>query len=271
MEKNKKRMMKRMLGVAALCIIVGAIVFGIGLTQGGSLRYLSVTSDTVPWIPFKSGFGVRFGNIQHHQTKNTFDDIKAVQVDGDYADVNFCKGNENSITFSTKSGEDAVHYRNDNGILKIRIAHKEKDQVSSSTIKVEVTHPLTYIRVNTSAGDLRIKEVEADRIDAKLMLGDITMTDIISNHTGIHGQCGDISVKGKLFHDTSITNKLGNTNVELKGNPNDYYYHIINQLGDSKIMNKAYEGRVDMKNGSQNMNNQVQLQNDTGDINFDIH
>lgn len=276
---KKHRGMKITLIVAMVFVIIGAILVGAGIAKGGSLRYLSVNSQTASWWPFHKasvGIGGSFDDDDNNAKKvhydKSFETVRSLQVDVGIADIEIRKGNENRIVYRSNRDDD-IKVSNKDGALTLVIKNDKIITNNSASKLIIYLKDATYEKlfIDIKIGDIDIIDFHAKDIEIYSKLGDIDMEGLYSERLMIDQKCGDIDVEGQLLQTTTIHNKLGDTEVNIRGNREDYRYEINNNLGDSEILGMEKEYSAKMTGGNSQAKHFVQIDNTMGDLEFSIY
>ena len=279
---KKHKALKIFLIVAVVCILGGFTLLGIGLAKGGSLRYLSVSSDTVSWWPWKhSGIGISIGydhdtlrewdddSDEHERNKTEYkqdlEKLSGIVIEANVGEVHITSGSKNQLRYHVKHQE-AIQYEVKDGVLHIRIQHHGNHNENAGVYLCLTKDLLNTLDVYNEAGNIYIDGVRTKKLQIHTNAGNIELEDIYSEQSNIEQECGNIEMEGSFMNKTTISNAVGNTEITLKGNARDYFIQAVNTLGNSEIFDKEYQGSADTGVGSTEAGNHVLIKNELGNL-----
>ena len=283
---KKHKGLKISLIVAIVCILGGFSLLGIGLAKGGSLRYLSVSNDTVSWWPWKHGnIGIWIGD--DHDTLSEWDDdsdeyirneteykqdlekFSGIVIEANVGEVHITSGSKNQLRYHAKH-EEAIQYEVKDGVLHIRMQHHGNHNENTIMYLSLTTDLLNILDVYNKAGNISIDGVRTKKLQIHTDAGNIDLEDIYSEQSNIKQECGNIEMEGSFMNKTTISNAVGNTEITLQGNVRDYFIQAANTLGNSEIFDKEYQGSMDTSVGDTEASNHILIENELGNLEVSI-
>lgn len=279
--KESNRMKKLVIGAIAL-IIAGAVCLGVGLAEGGDISYISINYKTAKWWPFKHAelMSFRLGDISdevdpfdsdYQSYTKELKDVSALQVKVDLGDIQVIRGSRNLIKFYNMM-EDAVDLQEENGIVNLEIDHPDMwSNHYDERIVIELTDKeFDRIEVENKAGEIEIAGIRAQKFHIEAKVGDIELQDIESKDLYVEEKTGSIHIDGKLLGNSIIMNKLGETDVNIRGKESDYHFDVSNKLGETTILGKDYDGSASVIRGNEKAPNFVKIEVKTGSVEVDV-
>lgn len=273
MKKHKKS--KIIVVIAIICLLMGSIFVGVGLAKGGSLRYMSLNSNTVSWWPFRHGdfefsFGNTFGNEKYTYSEN-IDNISSLHISIDIGDVEIRRGGQNKVTFKGIDKE-YINFKNSGGKLDIEVNNSSILKMNNHGSVLIYVQDKVYdsIRISNSLGDVELQNIQAREFDIDTKLGDLDLEGITSEKLTVDQKCGDISIEGRLLGNTQIQNKLGETDIEVNERMEEYYYTVKNSLGDTSIQDNDYDLNANISGGRADAKNSLRVENSVGDVSIEF-
>ncbi|MEG0527591.1 MAG: DUF4097 family beta strand repeat-containing protein [Longicatena sp.] len=268
--------------ISFILIICGSLLLGAGVVQGGSLRYLSVNSNTVSWWPFGFGnIGVGFfdeafdddfmDSSNSGTSEKQLGDVKSFSIDADVADIEIHRGTTNKIRYRVRSNQN-ISIDENSGNVSVALKHKRGINHNNGSIYVELKDEIyDKIKVDCAVGEISINGTKTKELIVKADLGNIELEDIYSEETKVDEKCGEINIDGVLLGRSEISNKLGSTDVNIKGNPSEYRYEVKNSLGSTQIMDSDHDGKADVAGGNSSAKNFISIKNSLGDIELEFN
>lgn len=198
-----------------------------------------------------------FSNINgiNKEPKATFSEIYSnvnkIDIDTISSDVIIKHGTEFRVDASNM--ENDFSSKNTNGTLKIK---ENKWWFWSNniggTITIYVPEEIENLKIDAGAGKIEIEELDAEILKIDQGAGKLTITDSEFQTSNINGGAGEIKVEnstlnnlkldsgvGKVDIEGKITGKIecgiGEMNIKLQGNKDDYYISAEKGIGSIKI------------------------------------
>ena len=276
---KKHRGTKIIVILSFVCIIVGSLLLGAGLVQGGSLRYLGVNADTVSWWPFPFG-NIGFGIWDEEDNTALYTDsglstkelenASSIYVDVDVADIDITRSSHNRISYKASTNEN-ISIQEDDGKISIRLKHNSGFHQKGGKLSIELSDKVfDSIEVECKVGEVTMRGIKTKDLQVKANLGSINLKNMYSEATDIEEKCGEIDIEGVFLGKSEIINKLGSSDVIVKGNPQDYHYEVKNSLGNTEVMGNDHTGSADLSSGNVNAKNYVYIKNSLGDIELEF-
>ncbi len=270
-------------GVAALLIVLMAI--GVPLvrvvlsntvtTPGHATLEVPVVPEapTVPAAPTAP-------EVPNVPAASAVSEFTEISVEIGLGDVTVQTGEGFDVALST-TGEDKsggkyeLEHSVKNGKLRVWSSQKTfhadiLDSLSAeAVITVPAEHMLTKIEVTTGLGDVHLRGLAANELDAETGLGDITAQELgdvrdLSLNTGM----GDVTLEGALALETDLETGMGDVKVQASCQESQCHYELESGLGEIRI-----DGR-ERGNEVENTNSQAVYELDAstgmGDIKLDF-
>ena len=123
--------------------------------------------------------------------------------------------------------------------------------VGSIEMLYQNLRPFTAIHVSTDTGSIRLKNIEANLLEADLETGDISLVNVnIQGDIEISNSTGDIDLTNVIGQDTNVQTSTGKISLET--------------FDLSTLDVRVSTGRIELSEGT--MNGQCLLRSDTGSI-----
>lgn len=262
----------RILVIAAVLLtLLGGAFIGVGIAQGGSLRYLHVGKDTASWWPFSGTFGIGYDGAweeEHYQSwKRSLPHNEDLSLDISIGDIVFQEGETQEIQFQNFNKED-VTIKQEHQTTKIKVKG-EGAFLHNNHKKVIVTMPkkaFKKIEIDNKMGDITMDNLYVDKLEIEVKMGDIKVHHLVSKALQVENKAGDIEIFGNLTGRSEIENKMGDITVAVKGKAEDYFMHVQTKMGDTSINGSSYEGSSDIRQGKENSANQIRMEAKMGDV-----
>lgn len=219
-----KKSTKINLIIAAVFVLLGVILAGIGFVLGG---------DDFDW---ENGFSFRINTEKAEllETAEISADVKNVNIDHSFK---FTSGNNDVLTnVEIVSGDKFAisYYGNENSAdfsyeivgdtLNIEIVEKYKviscgffdfyDNDSKVVVTVPSAQELESVNVNAAVEDLQIKNVTIGKLDVNFDVGNIEITNCQIADADITADVGNIEIENSTLDVAQITVDIGNIEVE---------------------------------------------------------
>ena len=224
------------------------------------------------------------------QTYSVSENVKSLDIEIKAASVYIKKGE----TFSVESNLKDLKTDEKNGCLNIKDTTEIKGRLFGSntyedailTIYVPDGTVFEKVELITGAGRLTVDELSAAKLDFKLGAGEVSIEELNAESSAkIEGGAGKITVSGGAINDldlemgvgqfdlTSVltgncqlNSGVGETNIRLIGDRNDYKLELEKGLGNISVDGKDVSDYGSNGNG----NNKVEIHGGIGSINVEF-
>lgn len=252
-------------GSAALLIVLMAI--GVPLvrvvlsntvtTPGHATMDASVVPEapTVPAAPAAPEVAAAPGTEGPAVTEFT-----EISVEIGLGDVTVQTGEGFDVSLSTtgqdkSGGKYELEHSVKNGRLRVWSTQKTfhadiLDSLSAeAVITVPAEHMLTKIEVTTGLGDVHLRGLAGNELDAETGLGDITAQELgdareLSLNTGM----GDVTLEGALALETDLETGMGDVKVQASCQESQCHYELESGLGEIRIDGRKRGNEVENTN-----------------------
>ncbi len=187
-------------------IIVGGILFGIGVSLGGATSF-SIGSNGLQFYSVFSNHPI--GNFDL-QLAVIEEEITAIELESGLGDVIFTSGDTLSISYY---GD--VSYKIKNNTLEVESSTKKLNSfgirlTNSDVGFIEITVPDSVTSLDIeSSGRITLSDLNLSKIDIEASLGDILMEDIMANQVKLNANMGNVTLNSCVFDDFSAELNMG--------------------------------------------------------------
>ena len=220
-----KKALKIIFGIALGCFLLGCVVLGIGIATGGTMReFVEAVQnnkfafhwDITDWE------GQDKGTDSTEETAFAPEDVKSLDIDMDAGMLKVVKGKGKEIKVITTSKNSEVETALEDGTLIISEnfhAAYWGDGVHRLQVVIEVPEQLELeeLSVEVGAGDIDIKEGLLTTAYARL--------DV---------DAGNLDFAGEVKGDLDANCNVGNMELKLTGEQQDYNYSLSCGVGSIK-------------------------------------
>ena len=239
--------MKRTIYLAVITLItIGCVLYGV-------FRFSNRA------IPFS------LGNANYSTEESaSLEAFDRIAVDALVMDLIVKEGSDYSLDY--RATENLVMaYKVENG--KLIISQKKKGSMIGNnsavlTLTVPADTQLERVDVGIDVGDVELKNLNADYIEADVDVGDITVEHAALGQGVIESDTGDVKVKNSSFVQLDISSDVGDVDVESSIDISDYSYDLKTDVGEVEVYTSDY-GKKYIKDGK---NGKVYIRADVGDI-----
>ena len=287
---NKNKYMAILIGVTALCMIIGTLHNVMGM-----FRFSGTKENTPVEISRELTDENTEGKESGAETsaKEETDKKEEASAEEETGKAAEGKGGLQKITADVEladlifqTGEELhVDYKGDerfepevteeNGVLTIT-QHVETKWVNifkkenRNGIRITVTIPegteLEELKTSLNLGDTKLNQVKAANCTLDSDLGDIKCEDCEFTGIKILSSLGDVHVKNSTFEDMDVRQDMGDVNISTQLDLSDADLSLETDLGDVSVNDKKQGSKFSI-NGSGET--RVVVENDMGDIRLD--
>ncbi len=264
-------------GIALIAIGIGVTLMAITFAAGVSIvdiarsGALSITRDSENgWVISRATDDwdddeYEAGDFNSSFTQ-TYEDIKAVDIDIAYGEVDIIQGDSFSID-AIRLPRNGMEASVTDGVWHI----KESGRYSSiglfnskRTPKITITIPkdftAEYFNLDVDAGDVEVEQIFATEgklnVSAGRMVihelnisksssytvgaGQMQLKNVTANNITANCGVGELVIKGSITGDNDITCSVGKIDMDLIGTKKDYSYDISVSIGNVVIDEESY-------------------------------
>ena len=181
-----------------------------------------------------------------NQNLEAFSEIK---INTGIAEVKIEEGNQYTIesTFSKSWLKPSVSVKN--GTLEVSQQRKKGptlggNHVCRITVKVPSGTKLDEIKINSNVGDLKLREISAQKIDLNLNVGEVT-------------------VRRVDFSNLDVNNNVGEIDIDPLDDINNYDISIGTDVGDVSVDGRSYKRNYTSKG---NGKKKIKAQTNVGEV-----
>lgn len=293
--------------LAAAMIAIGIILTLIGLMNGGNTNSLSFgpISNRKGWDIHRSDISSSTHSESEERVIDVNSDTHSIDIDIDFGEVAIKEGDE----FKVYTSRDNLSYMKSsqkNGTWTIEskrgisfsifgisignngLSHNKKDKI---TIIIPKDFRAKRINIELGAGKIAVEQLRADKIsldvgagtllidklyayesaDMLVGAGEIDVDTIEASNVDI--DCGVGSVKidgGSLIGDNRIKCGVGNVDLELTGNQEDYNYYVDSGIGNVIINEEKYSFTTSTRRTNDLATSEFDIECGVGNINIQI-
>lgn len=295
-----KRSWSIMLKVAGALFLVGIVFSAAGMMMGaktieyedgefvvghqsaGSLFQFGLWHDDDKSYPVQSASTVNLPD-------NT--QIKEIEVEETIGNLRVVQGERWGIEYAVAFPEKFFH-QIDNGKLKIEYKREKNIARVKGSEQITLTVPkdaaLQKLDIESSLGNVDIKNLVCDEVEVASALGNLTLQNISTQKISIDGALGDITMQNSVVNGKlEISEAMGDAdiqgifqgNVEIDGGMdnihltvqdagvNDYNLNLQRGLGELKIDGETLTKDLERNNGK---NRKIEIKGGLGNITVDF-
>lgn len=146
------------------------------------------------------------------------------------------------------------------------------DETQSVTIELPKDFTARELNLRLGAGILEANNIQAEKSNISIGAGTLTIRNLVSKNSTIECGAGELIASGTLTGENTVKCGVGTVDLNLIGNPDDYFYSAKVGLGDIIINGDTWGGIANEFNqGSKNSTNSFNLECGMGDLNLNIN
>lgn len=269
-----------------ILLLAGVIIMTMGILLGGRPGFSFGFEKDGGGFSLMSHDDQKYGTILE---KTKINSVQNIAIDVSSLDVYIEESDDFYIEYNTR-GED-IEYSDSNGLLSIKGTNKYSTKFSLLNFDIQET---SYIRIylpkdmemqkieirdeygdtkisdvssnelilQSTAGDMILKNVTADTMDCGQSYGTLTGRDLAAMKFNASTDGGDIDIKDFKTNNADIESGIGEVELKLAGAEEDYSFELDAGFGDSQLNGKELAGHYRIDNGSKS----VKVISRSGDI-----
>lgn len=231
---NKNNIAIKLLCISLIIIILGGVIATIGAINGA---HLSISQsrhgifNTIKW-----------GNPYEHKyyTNDSYfaqNEVKRFILDIDLGSVEISK----DATFSMateKINQNDVSIKEENGEYHCTIKQNDINITGNNDagkVYVKIPESVEEIIVNQSLGEVNVENLTLAHLKIDSKLGDIHLDQVFVDKAELLLDLGALDFSGDFKKQLTISNKMGNVNLDLSRSESDYNYDIKVKMGETII------------------------------------
>lgn len=213
-------MTKKMIITACCLLLAGAGLVGIGILSGGTLNfYYALGSKVIT--------DARQQYEMQTETVESFDSID-VKLDGLNVKLELVEGDAYSVTYPQETKDLSCSYQIENGVLQLKTKKKHQftffqinflgfeEEGEAQTMKITVPNgtKMSEVKVDSSAGNVTVNKIDANKMHYNLEYGDMEIVDCKAQAVEISNESGDVFMSGITCDDCVCALEYGKLTVE---------------------------------------------------------
>jgi hypothetical protein len=273
------------LGIAFVAIGIGTAILVIAAASGASVR-----------------------DIPTYSFAESYEGVNSLDVEIEYGSVTIIEGDTFSIDADRLPRENMESYVSDGTWIIREDANRYIDVFGfhisagnffnwreSLTPRITITVPEGFvaedISLEMSAGDVKADVIRANTGDFNVSAGRLTINQleiteesgytvgagqmkldqVIAKNVTIDCGVGDIVVHGRITGDSEIACSVGNVDLRLEGDKEDYSYEVSASIGNVSIDNNSYHNILSKVINQSEAENKFSLNCEIGNISVDFN
>ncbi len=301
-------------GIALIAIGIGvtivAITFAAGISFSDIARSSNVsiardafdgvvfsgaTTDRSPTIVEYDDDNVTTGNENSDTFAATYQNVKAVDIDIEYGEVNIITGDTFSVD-AIRLPKDGIEVSVKDGIWRIEeqgrydIGFWNNRRAPKITITIPEDFTADYFNLVVNAGDVEVDKIVAAEGEFNVSAGrlaidelnitnessytvgagQIQLNNVAANNITANCGVGELVIKGTITGDNDITCSIGKIDMDLSGEENDYSYDVNVSIGNVTIGRESYHNVTNKIINNSNAANNFSLNCEIGNITVDF-
>lgn len=293
--------------LAVALIGIGIILTIIGIMNGGNSNRLNIGPVHLkPKLNFKNSELSSTSNTEDKEVViSEVEDIHSIDIDIDYGDVVIQEGKAFQIYTNSNNSKD-LKVKQENGIWKIEsdkeynfnifgisignhgISHHNSGRI---TIVIPKDYRAKKIKMELGAGKVTADQLRADNISLDVGAGTLRVDTLYAYESAnmIVGageiyvdiieamnadiDCGVGSIKvdnGSLAGKNRIQCGVGNVELRLSGNQEDYNYYVDSGIGNVIINEEKYSMTSSTKRTNDSSTSEFDIECGVGNVNIQI-
>lgn len=117
--------------------------------------------------------------------------------------------------------------------------------------------------IDCGVGNIEGNNIKAEKADIDGGVGSIILKDVEFEALDMDGGVGNIQVSGKFYGNTDISTGMGDTEINIKGNRDDYNIKVDAGVGSVKVDGEKY-GDINLRNSD--ADNKLDIDGGVGSI-----
>lgn len=257
---------KSNLNLMIVIFLIGVLCVGIGVVNGGS-RYLEINNN---------GFSFQKDNAPIIENKIITSNIKRINIDLKYQDIEIIKGEEFSISYNNSN----INIVEKDDILSIEpisnrdipIITLDLEQTRKIDNVIYMTIPennLTDIDIISQSGNIDIIDQNIENINICNSYGELKIENSNISNINLETRSGDIEILKTASNNIKIESQYGNINMDLIGEKSYYNMNIYIKYGDF-MLDKNIMTTPTIFKSENNLENEIFINLRSGDINLNF-
>ena len=273
---NRNKYMAILIGVTALCMIIGTLYHAMGFFRSGRRQEDTPVEISREWTDGNKEekapeAEAAAAEEETDEAKESSSALKKITADIDIADLTFQPGEELHVDFQ---GDDRFEpeVAEKDGVLTItqhvdtkwfNIFNRENRKGVRITVTIPEGTELKELKTTLNLGDTKLDRVKAENCTLDSDLGDIKCEDCEFAGIKILSSMGDVNVKNCEFEDLDVRQDLGDVDISSQLDLSDADLSLETDLGEVSVNGKNQGGEFSI---SGNGEIRVVVENDMGDI-----
>lgn len=260
--KSKKTIVR----IAIISIVLGSICIGMGLVMGGNFHALQISMGV-------DSDGFYFRNYEDVEFENnTLKDVTSLIVEMNLGSITIVEEDRDDIQIvNAVKGQYTLNIKDSKAILKTNTKRGfsffnfGNEYSQDIEILVPRDFEFDYLKIHNLMGDIDVSDIKAKQLDVEVDLGDFEGENLQTGNLVLDNAMGNIKIDGVFLNKSSIHNDLGDIDVQVNDDIENYDYQAECSLGSVKVNGR--DGATRRENDSENM---IEISNKLGDITLDF-
>lgn len=182
-------------------------------------------------LKFDKNHEILEGDIEKYFGEEDFDSLDLV-VGG--AKVEITGSDDEKMTIVSENSDGIQCYIID-GKLYIKALFDENtlDSINDNVLTISLPRDKEYEEFNVTlgAGSMEIEELLADTVNFKMGAGSCEILESAIDNLNLDLGMGDFSYEGRINNEADVSCAMGNVDINIQGNKDDYSYNLECALG----------------------------------------
>lgn len=265
--------------IAFSMIAIGVVFAILGFSSGGK------------WYILKDRSGFYVPNEQTLAPQlYELDSFKNINISNGHADIEILPSDRYALEVIAFETTDVTYVVKDNTLTVKSNNIKDKAMTigfgpfRSPSIKIYVPRDasLSHITIDSSFGDVDLKNMKYEQFNLNMSYGDVSFKNIHSGQTEItnafgdmsfqqfssgrlvvNSEYGDIDIEGELKGKTTINSSFGDVELQLRNNQSELGLNLSTSFGDLTVNDKEYGTKLSQLHDGKN---QLEISLSQGDL-----
>lgn len=229
--KNKNVI--KVMCISLITIIIGGIITLTAAYSGGTLSISQSRYGIFSFIEWSDGT-----QTTHESNAYTSDnEITTFKATIDYGSIEINRGATFKVS-TEKIKKSDISVTEKNGIYHFNVSQKNiKITGNNDNGKIYVTLPdtVTTVDINQSLGEIDITDLSLKTLTISSAMGDVDLENVYFEEANITLDLGDFDFYGDFTKNFILNNHMGDADIELLRNHNEYNYSLKVNMGEINI------------------------------------
>ncbi|MFI3260573.1 MAG: DUF4097 family beta strand repeat-containing protein [bacterium] len=252
-------------------ILIGSILFGIGVSLGGATSF-NIGSNG---LNFYNGFTNKDNQVFEIVTIDN-ETITKIDLDNNFSKITITNGDEISLRYSSDL---EYKVKNDNTLYISSSENKQKTfgffalfYVNDNVLEITIPESVVDVKID-SEGNVIISDLTLENLEIETSLGNVVLEDTFVTTSTIENEIGNISLTNCIIDNSKIQSSIGNvktSNLDILSSgffENDMGNLVLDFAKEESVYN--FNVGVDLGNFEINGNKSL-INYSNGTININI-